>query len=116
MPTLIEELYETIKKEVDELLAEIAERAGDGIDIPDIWALMKEAVSGLVVIVEAVKATGLDKKKLVLELARAFYRTVVAPLDIPFVPNVIEPYVDEMVGWMIDQIVAYYNREGWPAG
>mgnify|MGYP007071614580 CR=1 FL=1 len=61
---------------------------------------------------------GETKKELVLQACELFYDNFVAPMDIPFVPNlIVEPYVDAklrtlvrpLCGPLVDVLVAAFN-------
>lgn len=65
---------------------------------------------------------GETKKKLVLMAVDRFYVETLAPLDIPGLPNYIEPLVDQLlrpifnatVSSLVDVAVWLFNRIGWP--
>lgn len=38
-----------------------------------------------------------EQKQAILKAIEAGYRTYIAPLDIPYVPNIVEPWLDEVV-------------------
>jgi len=118
------ELYDEIKEQVDALIIEFQAELEDGFQLGDIWRLAAEVSRRLVLIVEAMGGeAGEDKKAAVLEAVDLFYATVIAPLDLPYVPNFLERRVgDPLLGKLfhalasaaIDAIVGNYNATGWP--
>lgn len=38
-----------------------------------------------------------EQKQAILKAIEVGYRTYIAPLDIPYVPNIVEPWLDEVV-------------------
>lgn len=68
-------------------------------------ALVKEAIGSAIEIADQLPEAGPERKALVLSLCDQLYTTVIAPIDIPFVPNiVVEPIVDASLGKLFHEI------------
>jgi hypothetical protein len=80
------------------------------------------AVASVVQIIEklANDLAGADKKKLAMDLLNRFYDSVFVVIDIPFVPNFVEPIIHKyikallmiMVGASIDATVTIFRNTG----
>ena len=88
------------------------------------WSLMIEFIGKAIGIAKELRGlTGDELKEKVIEAAEKFYEEVIVPIDIPGVPNIIEPLVDKAIGkalrpliaGAVDGILKLYDRLGWPA-
>jgi len=99
-------LSEVVSQAVDKLVAQYKDATADGkVTISDVFKLLQLAVVELVAVVNVLAVPGADKKQAVLDGIARIYSEVIAPLDIPGVPNWIEPVVDRVIGLGIQQIV-----------
>lgn len=107
---------------VDEVINAYKAAASDGITFEEAWALSLRGLNTLIVLAEALSGlAGEEKKKVVLDAFARFYDGVVAPYDIPRIPNVVEVFVDGAIKQIflmlaassIDAIVAVLQRNGW---
>lgn len=89
------------------LLDSFKAKAADGkISFAEGWQLLQEFTAGAVYIVDELTVAGADKKAMVLSLAQQFYDNVIAPIDIPFVPNILmEPALDRLLGSLIQPML-----------
>ncbi len=105
-------LYHLIATEVSKLSVHVREHLEEGLTIGGVWCLIEDTTSKLVKILERIKASGEDKKELVIQLVEQLYEEEIKPVDLPWVPNTIEDFVDETIGkairptvsWLIDKI------------
>lgn len=107
-----------LKAELDELLAYYKSLKTDGWSMEDIYSFVTRAVASLVRLVGEYDATTTDLKATVLAAFDELYDKVVAPIDIPYVPERIEArFVDpflkaalkKQVAGMIDGLVRVFN-------
>ena len=119
----LEELFEQIKAEHGALVTEAKALIADGLSWGEAWILVRRATETIVAIVDVVQAAGDQKKALALLCVDKFYDQVIAPIDIPYVPNWLETrFVDPAIGKAvhefaeiaIDRIVDLWNKDGWP--
>ena len=121
----IEELFRRIEVKYLILIAEGKALLADGFSIADLWAIVPKAWKAIVGIVETLEgAKGSEKKALAMYCVDRFYNEVIAPIDIPYLPNFIERrYFDPAMGRAvhevadraIDSLVDLFNREESPA-
>ncbi len=120
----MDDLYDVISDKFQELMASLREKVTDGLSLGEIWTLIEKTIKALVKIANVLEASGSQKKDLVLRLVQRVYDEVIRPIDLPWVPNTLEPWIDQLIGqavypaadWLIDQIVAAFNTDGWPEG
>lgn len=117
-------LYASVQEAFDALLVHYKALAKDGMTLSDAWELANDAVSSATRVIEEIQTEygGSTKKEVVLKFASDFYDQVLAPIDLPRVPNVIEtrwvdPALKEvymlLVNGAINSIVKVSNRTGW---
>ena len=92
------------------------------IAIGEAWKLLQLATASLVQIIEKVAndLSGPDKKAIALELLNSFYDKVFLVVDVPFVPNLVEPIIHKyiknilmiMVSATIDATVTIFRNTG----
>jgi len=112
------------KAAIDAVIADYKAKAKDGLTIPEIWELSSNALATFVSLAGKLKTlSGADKKKLVMDAAADFYDKVIAPIDIPRVPNfvevtVVDPAVRQL--WLmladgaVEALVNIFNKsDGW---
>ena len=108
---------ETITNQAKESLKNIKT-----IALSEAWKLLQLATAGIVQIIEKM-ANDLDwveKKKIAIEYLDTFYDSVFTVVDIPFIPNIIEPIIHKYVKSMlmimtsasIDATVTIFRQTG----
>ena len=107
--------YSDISFRFDKLIAsakvKLDEAKQDGLTPAEVFgialALLHEAIEEAVRLAAEYKnAVGPAKKELVIAAVEKFYFEVIAPIDLPYIPNfVIEPIVDQSIGSAIRPLV-----------
>lgn len=115
---------EIIREQVENLTLKTKESVANlkKIAIDEAWKILQLAVASVVQIIEkfADDLSGPDKKKLAMDLLNGFYDKVFVVIDIPFVPNILEPIIHKyikallmiMVGASIDATVTIFRNTG----
>ena len=107
-------LYDDIAASVNSIIAKYKEIIGDGkLTLSEILSLAGAAAASFLELTKSLTALDEEKKKAILTAVETFYDTVLAPLDIPVVPNFLEPVVDAglkevvlyVTGAMIDTLM-----------
>lgn len=117
-------LVATVNDQVMDLLDHYKKVTEDrNLSLDEVWALTTSAIAGVMRIVEAAgDFDGPVKKEAVLAFASSFYDQVIAPLDIPYIPAMIENrLVDpalknvflQLVSGSVESLVNILNRTGW---
>lgn len=90
-----------IKLEVEKLAIKTQESLGTvkRVAIAEAWKILQLAVAATVQIIEAIGAdlSSPDKKALAMDLLSSFYDKVFLVVDIPVVPNILEPIIHRYV-------------------
>jgi len=116
-----DELYEKIKVEVEGIMASARIKLIDGLDFSEIAQLVRETVEAFVRVVAAVRENPADIKATVLGLCGKFYDEVIAPLDIPQIPDwlergVVDPTCKQvflaMIEAFLDYVIVAVQSEG----
>lgn len=86
------------------------------------WKLLQLTTASVVQIIEGIgnDLSGPDKKALAMDLLNSFYDKVFLVVDVPFVPNLVEPIIHRyiknilmiMVGATIDATVTIFRNTG----
>ena len=86
------------------------------------WKLLQLTTASVVQIIEGVgnDLSGPDKKALAMNLLNSFYDKIFLVVDVPFVPNLVEPIIHKyiknilmiMVGATIDATVTIFRNTG----
>jgi len=97
------DLYDQISEGIDRIRQKIIEAYADGtISFSEIVAVIGEAVRELLLLVNTLQVlTPEQKKAAVLELVDEIYAKDIAPIDVPVVPDWMEPMMDQIVGQII---------------
>lgn len=115
---------ELIKLEVDKLIDNTKESLGliKTVALAQAWKLLQLAIASVVQIIEqiATNLAGADKKIIAMEALSKFYDSVFVVVDIPFVPNFLEPIIHRyvksilmiMVSATIDAMVTTFRNTG----
>ena len=117
-------IKEIISIEVDKLIdqAKVSLNEVKIVAIAQAWKILQLAVASTIQIIEntATDLTGKDKKAIAMELLSKFYDSVFVIVDIPFVPNLIEPIIHKyvktflmiLVSATIDAMVTTFRNTG----
>lgn len=115
---------ELIRLEVEKLILNTKERLQEvkRFALSEAWKILQLATATVIQIIEAIgnDLAGSDKKALAMELLNKFYDSVFLVVDIPVVPNVIEPIIHKyvkaflmiLVGASIDALVTTFRNAG----
>lgn len=92
------------------------------VAVAQAWKILQLAVASVIQIIEQVgdDLAGPDKKAIAMEVLSKFYDSVFLVVDVPFVPNVIEPLVHKyvkaflmtLVSSTIDAMVTTFRNTG----
>ena len=108
---------------IDTIIKFAKERLSQFFSFGDLFTNLDDAIRELILLVEQFSVDGADKKKLVLDAVLKFYDNVLAPIDLPYIPNIgVEPMIDaalrrvieKYAGNLIDRIVDRFNKTKWP--
>ena len=115
---------ELIRNEVEKLKLRTQEKVGEvrKFALDEAWKLLQLATASVVQIIETFgdEVSGPDKKVLAMQLLNSFYDKVFLVIDVPFVPNLVEPIVHKyiknilmiMVSATIDATVTIFRNTG----
>lgn len=113
-----------IKLEVEKLINSTKDSLKEvkRIALGEAWKLLQLATASVVQIIEAIgnDLSGPDKKALAMDLLNSFYDKVFLVVDVPFIPNLVEPIIHKyiknilmiMVGATIDATVTIFRNTG----
>ena len=106
-------MYETIKAEVDQLVAKFnAARADGKITVAEVGMLLGETHESVVDIVEVLNVPGADKKALALQAVGEVYDRCIEPFDLPYVPDgIADPILRRVVLQLADGAIEYVVRK-----
>lgn len=92
------------------------------VAIAQAWKILQLAVASIIQIIEqtSVDLAGKDKKAIAMDLLSKFYDSVFVVVDIPFVPNLVEPIIHKytkaflmiLVSATIDAMVTTFRNTG----
>jgi hypothetical protein len=115
---------ELIKNEVDQLTVTVKASLAEvkRIAIAEAWKIMQLAIATVIQIIEKIGTdlSSPDKKNLAMELLSNFYDKVFLVVDIPVVPNLLEPTIHKyvktflmiLVSATIDAMVTTFRNTG----
>jgi hypothetical protein len=113
-----------IKLEVEKLINNSKDKFKEvqRFALAEAWKLLQLTTASIVQIIEAIgnDLSGPDKKTLAMDLLNGFYDKIFLIIDIPFVPNMIEPIIHRyiknilmiMVSATIDATVTIFRNTG----
>lgn len=113
-----------IKLEIEKLVVKTQESLGTvkNVAIAEAWKILQLAVAASVQVIETMGTdlSSPEKKALAMELLSSFYDKVFLIIDIPLVPNILEPiihrYVKQflmiLVSSSIDAMVTTFRNTG----
>ena len=112
-------VYDVVKEQIAALIKEVKDDIGDNVlTLTEVWVLSQHTVTAFVKIADTLSASGEDKKAVVMLAAEKFFDDVIGPIDIPQIPNFIEPTFDKiskeiflsLVSAGIEYIVKFKNK------
>jgi ABC-type lipopolysaccharide export system ATPase subunit len=115
---------EQLRLELEKLVNQVKAQTKDArkIALDQAWKILQVVLAQLVTAIEEIgnELSGPDKKAIVLDLLSGFYDKVFIVVDIPFVPNFIEPIIHKNVkallmilaGSSIDALVTTFRNVG----
>ena len=115
---------ELIKLEVEKLINSSKEKFKEvqRFALGEAWKLLQLTTASVVQIIEAIgnDLSNPDKKALAMELLTSFYDKIFLVVDVPFVPNLVEPIIHKyiknilmiMVSATIDATVTIFRNTG----
>lgn len=115
---------ELIRAEVEKLIASTKERVNEvkRFALGEAWKLLQLTTASVVQIIEAIgnDLSNPDKKALAMDLLNSFYDKIFLVVDVPFVPNLVEPIIHKyiknilmiMVSATIDATVTIFRNTG----
>jgi hypothetical protein len=113
-----------IRLEVERVVAKTKEslREVKRIALAEAWKTLQLTTAGVIQVIEAIgnDLSGPDKKALAMELLSSFYDSVFIVVDIPVVPNILEPIIHKhvkailmvLVSSTIDALVTTFRNTG----
>lgn len=118
------EIIEIVKKDLDQLVQESKSSMKEiqRIAVSQAWKILQLAVATTVQSLEniAIGLSGKDKKILAMDSVSKFYDSIFVVIDVPFVPNLLEPVMHKyikaflmaLVGASIDAMVTTFRQIG----
>jgi len=115
---------ELITQEVKKLIETVKTSLSDmkRIALSEAWKILQLAISSVIQIIEAIgkDLSSPDKKKLAMDLLSEFYDKVFLVVDVPVVPNFLEPVIHKyvkaflmlLVSSTIDSMVTVFRNTG----
>lgn len=99
-------LYDTLADEFSRVIADAKAKAADGISLRDVTAIFLDVVGTFIRIAAQTKdVDGATKREAVVVACETFYREVIAPIDLPYIPNIIEGMIDRQIEAAIRPVV-----------
>lgn len=125
MKTNIQKInLDSIKPEIDKLVEQtkLSLKEVKTVAIDQAWKILQLAVAVTIQAIEskAIDLAGKDKKAIAMDLLSNFYDSVFLIVDIPFVPNLVEPIIHRyvktflmlLVSSTIDAMVTTFRNTG----
>jgi hypothetical protein len=118
------EIVDAIREQILEIIEDAKDAmqpaAGAWDKVTTAIGLIRPTIERIVKIVETLDIAGVDKRTAALACVDSFYDTVIAPIDLPGIPNFLEGAVDSaggvilhsVAGYLIDAAVEYLNMTG----
>jgi hypothetical protein len=113
-----------IKPEIDKLVeqAKLSLKSVEKVAIDQAWKILQLAVVATIQVIEnkAINLPGADKKVIAMDMLSKFYDSVFLVINIPFVPNLVEPIIHKyvkiflmvLVSSTIDAMVTTFRNTG----
>lgn len=115
-------LAEQLDAELTALLAHYKALARDGMEFAEIWELFQDAVASAARVIKQAHAADDTLLEITLAFATTLYDTVIGPIDLPKVPNVVEKRIVDplirtlflsLVQGSIKSLMKIFGRTGW---
>lgn len=115
---------ELIRTEADKLIENSRKTFQEvkKVALVEAWKLLQLAISAIIQIIEAIgnDLSGPDKKALAMDILDKFYDRVFIVIDIPVVPNILEPFIHKytkqflmmLADSTIDSMVTIFRNTG----
>jgi hypothetical protein len=115
---------ELIQIEVDSLTDKVKESLANvkRLAVNEAWKILQLATASIIQIIEKIgkDLSSPEKKSVALDSLSGFYDTVIVAVDIPMVPNILEPLIHKytkaflmiLVGSTIDALVTTFRETG----
>lgn len=115
---------ELIRAEIEKLVAKTKESLNEvqRIALAEAWKILQLAVASVIQVIEAIGSdlSSPEKKELAMGLLNSFYDSVFVVVDIPVVPNFLEPIIHKyvkaflmiLVSSTIDALVTTFRNTG----
>jgi len=115
---------ELIKVELEKLIlnSKIKFQEIKRVTVDEAWKILQLAAATVIQIIEAIgdDLAGIQKKEIAMQYLNKFYDSVFVVVDIPFVPNLVEPIIHRYVktflmillGASIDALVTTFRNTG----
>lgn len=119
-----EEMKNLIKLEIEKLVVKTQESLGTvkNVALAEVWKILQLVIAATVQIIETIgtNLSSPDKKTLAMDLISGFYDKVFLVVDIPVVPNILEPIIHKyvkafimiLVSSTIDAMVTTFRNTG----
>ena len=120
----VETVKQLVKIEVEKLTvqAKLSLNEVKTVALAQAWKILQLAVASTIQVIEntALDLAGKDKKTIAMELLSGFYDKVFIVVDVPFVPNLVEPIIHKyikaflmiLVSSTIDAMVTTFRNTG----
>jgi hypothetical protein len=117
-------LPEILKPELEKLISQAKSSLNEveNIALAQAWKILQLAIVGTIKTIEdnTPELVGKDKKTIAMETLSKFYDSVFIVVDVPFVPNLLEPIIHSyiktflmiLVGSSIDAMVTTFRNLG----
>jgi hypothetical protein len=117
-------LQEILKPELEKLVSQAKSSLNEvqKIALAQAWKILQLAIVATIKIIEdnSPELNGKDKKSIAMETLSKFYDSVFIVVNVPFVPNVLEPIIHKyiktflmvLVGSSIDAMVTTFRNLG----
>lgn len=107
------DLYALIAAFVDESLVKLKAASADGLTFKEAFGLFLDAIERLVKLASEFSLPGADKKAMVMGAIDKLFDQVIAPIDIPYIPEVVErtvvdPALKKLLLAAADQMVEFF--------
>jgi len=119
-----EQMKNLIKLEIEKLVVKTQESLGTvkNVALAEAWKILQLVIAATIQIIETIGTdlSSPDKKTLAMDLISGFYDKVFLVIDIPVVPNILEPIIHKyvkafimiLVSSTIDAMVTTFRNTG----
>lgn len=119
-----QQIQNQIQQEIEKLIEVTKQSLGivKSVALAEVWKILQLVIAAIIQIIEniATDLSGPEKKALAMDLISNFYDKVFLIVDIPVVPNILEPIIHKyvkaflmiLVGSTIDAMVTTFRNTG----